>query len=200
MLSNQELNSDAHQGNNFGQRMPGDPEIFLLPNGHQLPTSPVGAALTSSSPFTSEGVREPVSKPFGDLPQGIAIPYGEPVQRAAEEDAPEPEQKKPQTMQYFTPAMSKRNSFALIGFTSAILSILIIIAGTGERLSFIISGFFTVAAIILSHISLPQIKAKQESGKGFAIATMVIGYLLAIGTIAAFLFVLGHLPHTVKAK
>lgn len=200
MLSNQELNPDAPQGNNFGQRLLGDAEIFTLPNGHQLPTSPVRAAVSLPSPFTSEGVREPVSKPFGDLPQGITIPYGEPVQSAAEEDTPTAEYKKPQTLQFFTPAMSKRNSVALIGFTSAILSVLIIIAGTGERLSFIISGFFTVAAIILSHISLSQIKAKQESGKGFAIATMVIGYLLVLGTIAAFLFVLGHLPPAVKAK
>ncbi|GAA2173540.1 hypothetical protein GCM10009784_08250 [Arthrobacter parietis] len=54
--------------------------------------------------------------------------------------------------------------------------------------SLITSFFISIVGIILGHIALSQIKQTGETGRGLAIAGLVIGYAsLAIGLIAAIL-------------
>jgi hypothetical protein len=71
---------------------------------------------------------------------------------------------------------SPLNTMALVGF---ILS-----------LSGIATGITVIPGIVLSHIGMSQIKRTGESGRGFALAGIIVGYcLLALSLLAIFMVV-----------
>jgi peptidyl-prolyl cis-trans isomerase B (cyclophilin B) len=69
------------------------------------------------------------------------------------------------------------NTMALVGF---ILS-----------LSAVATGITLIPGIVLSHIGMNQIKRTGESGRGFALAGLVVGYcLLGLSVLAGFFVLL----------
>ena len=75
-----------------------------------------------------------------------------------------------------TMSNSPLNTMALVGF---ILS-----------LSGIATGITVIPGIVLSHIGMSQIKRTGESGRGFALAGIIVGYcLLALSLLAIFMVV-----------
>lgn len=73
--------------------------------------------------------------------------------------------------------VSKTNGLAVAGFVVSLASLLI---------SF--WGITSVVGIILSAVALSQIKKTNESGKGFALAGLIIGIIGIIIMFVAFLF------------
>ena len=73
--------------------------------------------------------------------------------------------------------VSKTNGLAVAGFVVSLASLLI---------SF--WGITPVVGIILSAVALSQIKKTNESGKGFALAGLIIGIIEIIIMFVAFLF------------
>lgn len=72
---------------------------------------------------------------------------------------------------------SPLNIMALVGF---ILS-----------LSGLVVGITVIPGIVLSHIGLSQIKRTGESGRGFALTGLVVGYcLVGLSLLAVIVFVL----------
>ena len=71
---------------------------------------------------------------------------------------------------------SPLNTMALVGF---ILS-----------LSGVATGITVIPGIVLSHIGMSQIKRTGESGRGFALAGIIVGYcLLGLSLLAIFMVV-----------
>ena len=69
------------------------------------------------------------------------------------------------------------NTMALVGF---ILS-----------LSGVATGITLIPGIVLSHIGFSQIKRTGESGRGFALAGIIVGYcLLGLSVLVVFIIVL----------
>ena len=68
------------------------------------------------------------------------------------------------------------NTMALVGF---ILS-----------LSAVATGITLIPGIVLSHIGLNQIKRTGESGHGFALAGLIVGYCLVGLSVLAVFFIL----------
>ena len=68
------------------------------------------------------------------------------------------------------------NTMALVGF---ILS-----------LSAVATGITLIPGIVLSHIGFSQIKRTGESGRGFALAGIIVGYCLVGLSLLALFFVL----------
>ncbi|RGE24282.1 DUF4190 domain-containing protein [Leucobacter sp. wl10] len=54
------------------------------------------------------------------------------------------------------------------------------IAGIIGILGWLFTSLFAIAAVIMGHISLSQIRARGDSGRGMAITGLVLGYI-AIG-------------------
>jgi peptidyl-prolyl cis-trans isomerase B (cyclophilin B) len=72
---------------------------------------------------------------------------------------------------------SPLNIMALVGF---ILSV-----------SGVATGITVIPGIVLSHIGLSQIKRTGESGRGFALTGLVVGYcLVGLSVLAVIVFVL----------
>jgi hypothetical protein len=96
-----------------------------------------------------------------------------------------------------TPAQAKMstallNTMALVGFILSLCGL--------------ISGITAIPGVVLSHIGLSQIKRTGESGRGFALAGIIVGYciiglsvlagILAILILALPLILLGSLSST----
>ena len=75
-----------------------------------------------------------------------------------------------------TISTSPLNTMALVGF---ILSV-----------SGVATGITIIPGIVLSHIGFSQIKRTGESGRGFAVAGLVVGYCLLGLSVLAVFFVL----------
>jgi hypothetical protein len=75
-----------------------------------------------------------------------------------------------------TISTSPLNVMALIGF---ILSV-----------SGVVVGITVIPGIVLSHIGMSQIKRTGESGRGFALAGIIVGYCLVGLSLLALFFVL----------
>ena len=73
--------------------------------------------------------------------------------------------------------VSKTNGLAVAGFVVSLASLLINFW-----------GITSVVGIILSAVALSQIKKTNESGKGFALAGLIIGIIGIIIMFVAFLF------------
>ena len=72
---------------------------------------------------------------------------------------------------------SPLNTMALVGF---ILSV-----------SGVATGITVIPGIVLSHIGMSQIKRTGESGRGFALAGIIVGYgLLGLSVLAGFFVLL----------
>lgn len=63
-------------------------------------------------------------------------------------------------------AAAQTNSLAIVAFVLSLFGF--------------ISGLGFIAGIICGHISLSQIKRSHESGRGLAIAALVIGYVMVV--------------------
>jgi peptidyl-prolyl cis-trans isomerase B (cyclophilin B) len=92
-----------------------------------------------------------------------------------------------------TMSTSPLNTMALVGF---ILSV-----------SGVATGITLIPGIVLSHIGMSQIKRTGESGRGFALAGLIVGYcVLGLSVLAGFfvllflvlipLIAVGSLRHT----
>ena len=69
------------------------------------------------------------------------------------------------------------NTMALVGFILSLCGL--------------ISGITAIPGIVLSHIGLSQIKRTGESGRGFAVAGLVVGYcIIGLSVLAGVLIVL----------
>ena len=69
------------------------------------------------------------------------------------------------------------NTMALVGFILSLCGL--------------ISGITAIPGIVLSHIGLSQIKRTGESGRGFAVAGLIVGYcLVGLSVLAVFFIVL----------
>ena len=76
-----------------------------------------------------------------------------------------------------TISTSPLNTMALVGF---ILSV-----------SGVATGITIIPGIVLSHIGMSQIKRTGESGRGFALAGIIVGYcLLGLSVLAGFFVLL----------
>ncbi|TQO19624.1 uncharacterized protein DUF4190 [Rhodoglobus vestalii] len=51
--------------------------------------------------------------------------------------------------------------------------------------SFILSFFASIPAVVVGHVALNQLAVRQESGRGFAIAGLTIGYISIVISLVA---------------
>lgn len=76
-----------------------------------------------------------------------------------------------------TMATAPLNTMALVGFILSLSSVAV--------------GITLIPGIVLSHIGFSQIKSSGESGRGFALAGIVVGYcLLGLSLLAVFFIIL----------
>lgn len=76
-----------------------------------------------------------------------------------------------------TMATAPLNTMALVGFILSLSSVAV--------------GITLIPGIVLSHIGFSQIKRTGESGRGFALAGIIVGYcLLGLSVLVVFIIVL----------
>jgi hypothetical protein len=117
------------------------------------------------SPFNHLKNSQPI------LPNGQALPLKE--ETILPSQAPSAEE----TSHYLNRLdVTHKNTISKTAFASFMCTVL----GAGL---FILIGFFPylmIAGIILGHIALHDVKRTKQHGKGYAIAALIIGYLLVL--------------------